>query len=49
MSPKELLQDIIEDWAREYDDLVKHPELLAQNATEYIFDYLLGFDDEDED
>jgi hypothetical protein len=35
------LQMLVEDWASEYDDLVKRPDILAKHVADFVFDELL--------
>lgn len=38
---------VLEDWAIDHSWIVKHPEALAKDAAEYIFEELLGFERKD--
>lgn len=35
------LQMLVEDWAAEYDDLVKRPDIFARHIADFAFDELL--------
>ena len=40
---------LIEDWAAEYDDLVKRPDIFARHIADFAFDELLMIPSEEID
>ena len=41
------LQMLVEDWASEYDNLVKRPDIFARHVADFAFDDLLMIPSED--
>lgn len=41
------LQMLVEDWAAEYDDLIKRPDIFARHLVDFAFDELLMIPAED--